>query len=264
MRRIVCSLLFAAAALVLGAGAASADTVTVAAAGDIARASFGTPQQQTADLIAAFAPTAVFALGDTQYPDGALSDFRTYYDDSWGAFKSRTYPIPGNHEYQTPGASGFFSYFGTGAAVPISSPGYYSLNLGDWHIVFLNTICASIDCSTEKAWLATDLRNDTSTCDMVVYHNTNLKWPRVKAQNFGVDVALAASRHVYERWPAQSGLVRFTVGTGGNSLGKLSTGFDAGVRAYGVIQMTLTADAYSWAFVDVTGAVRDAGSRSCA
>jgi calcineurin-like phosphoesterase family protein len=263
MRRIFLSLALATAMVGFGTGVASAATVRIAAAGDIARASFGTPQQQTADLVTSFNPDAVFALGDTQYPDGALSDFQTYYDDSWGAFKNKTYPIPGNHEYHTAGAAGFFSYFGSGSAVPVSPPGYYSVDLGDWHIAFLNTNCAEIDCSAEKPWLAKDLRNDGHVCDMVVYHNTNLKWPRVKAEKFGVDVALAASRHVYERWPAENGLVRFTVGTGGNSLGTLSSGFDAGVRAYGVIQMTLNASGYSWAFVDVNGSTRDSGSRSC-
>jgi hypothetical protein len=263
MRRILIVLALVAGTLSFGNGVASAASVTIAAAGDIARPSFGAPQQQTADLINGFDPTAVFALGDTQYPNGALSDFQTYYDASWGAFKNKTYPIPGNHEYNTPGASGFFSYFGSGSAVPVSSPGYYSLNLGDWHIVFLNTTCTDIDCTAEKAWYQNDLSSDTHQCDMVVYHKTNLKWARIKAERLGVDVALAASRHVYERWPQENGLTRFTVGTGGYSLGTLSSGFDAGFRAYGVIEMTLNAGNYSWAFVDVTGTTLDSGARTC-
>lgn len=262
LRRTLIILLLIAVRLPLSQDA-GASSVTVAAAGDISRDSFGAPQQQTADLITSFAPTAVFALGDTQYPDGSLSDFQTFYDASWGAFKNRTYPIPGNHEYNTSGASGFFSYFGTGAAVPVSSPGYYSINLGDWHIAFLNTNCTQIDCTAEKAWYKGDLKTDSHLCDMVVYHATNLRWPRVKGARFGVDIALAASRHVYERWPQENGITRFTVGTGGFSLGKLSTGFDAGFRAFGVIEMTLNAGNYSWAFVDVTRTTLDSGSRTC-
>jgi hypothetical protein len=263
MRRTLAAFALIIGILPFGGSSASAASVTIAAAGDIARDSFGTPQQGTADLITSFAPTAVFALGDTQYEKGALSDYRTYYDASWGAFKPTTYAIPGNHEYGTAGAAGFFSYFGTGSAYPVSPPGYYAIDLGDWHIVFLNTNCKEIDCTAEKAWLVNDLQNDAHVCDMVVYHHTNLKWPRVKSSRYGVDVALAASRHVYERWPADNGLTRFTVGTGGRSLGKLSSGYDAGFRAYGVIEMTLNAGGYSWAFVDVTGSTLDTGSRAC-
>jgi hypothetical protein len=168
-------------------------------------------------------------LATLSTPRGSLSDFQNFYEASWGAFKSKTYPIPGNHEYETSGASGYFQYFGTGSAVPIASPGYYSLNLGDWHIAFLNTNCTQIDCTAEKTWLKSDLNADTHLCDMVVYHATNLKWPRLKAEKYHVDIGLAASRHVYERWPPENGLTRFTVGTGGFSLGKLSSGFDAGV-----------------------------------
>src|SRR5688500_8644321 len=86
------------------AGPAQSQTVTIAAAGDIVRPSFSAPQQRTAALVTAFNPTAVFALGDLQYENGELANFRTYYNASWGAFKPKTYPIPGNHEYQTPGA----------------------------------------------------------------------------------------------------------------------------------------------------------------
>jgi hypothetical protein len=242
---------------------AGAQSVTIAAAGDISRPSLGGPPQQTANLITWLNPTAVFALGDTQYPAGSYSDFQSYYDVSWGTFKNKTYPIPGNHEYQTSGASGFFKYFGSGSAVPVSSPGYYSVDLGDWHIAFVNTNCTQIDCSAEKTWLTHDLGTDSHLCDMVVYHATNLKWPRVRAERYGVDIGLAASRHVYERWPAENGLIRFTVGTGGYSLGTLSSGYAAGFRTYGVISMTLDPGGYEWSFIDTSGTTLDQGSRSC-
>ena len=117
LRRVLIILALVAVAIPLGpdAGAAS---VTVAAAGDIARPSFGLPQQQTADLVTAFNPTAVFALGDTQYENGELANFQTYYNASWGAFKAKTRPIPGNHEYQTSGAAGYYTYFGAAAGDP--------------------------------------------------------------------------------------------------------------------------------------------------
>jgi hypothetical protein len=97
----------------LAATPARAASVTVAAAGDIALAdSPGTAQTQTANLIGAFDPTAVFPLGDEQYEDGALSDFRSSYDPTWGQYLDRSYPVVGNHEYQTPGANGYYTYFG--------------------------------------------------------------------------------------------------------------------------------------------------------
>ncbi len=261
MRRSALSIIVILGTILLTAPAASASTVTVAAAGDIARASLGQPQQDTADLITAFDPTAVFALGDTQYENGELANYQSSYDPSWGAFKDKTYPIPGNHEYGTPGAAGYFAYFGAAAGDP--TKGYYSFDLGDWHIVAMNTNCTQIDCTAQKKWARHDLSNDTHVCDAVIYHGTNKRWPRNLAETKGVDLALAASRHVYERWAPENGLRRLTVGTGGRSLGTLDPDAAAGVRAYGVVELTLTSSSYSWAFVDRTGTVRDSGSDTC-
>jgi hypothetical protein len=260
LRRILIILALVAVAIPLGPNAGAA-SVTVAAAGDIARPSFGLPQQQTADLVTSFNPTAVFALGDTQYENGELANFQTYYDASWGAFKSTTFPIPGNHEYQTPGAAGYYTYFGAAAGDP--SKGYYSFDLGDWHVVAVNTNCSKIECPAQKSWMTADLAADAHLCDMVIYHAANLQWPRTKAKAAGVDVALTASRHVYERWAPESGLVRFIVGTGGFSLGKLNSGAVVGVRQFGILRLTLNATAYSWSFVDINGTVGDLGSGSC-
>ena len=260
LRRILIILAVVAVTMPLSPSA-GAETVTVAAAGDIARPSFGLPQQQTADLVTSFNPTAVFALGDTQYENGELANFQTYYDASWGAFKSTTFPIPGNHEYQTPGAAGYYTYFGAAAGDP--SKGYYSFDLGDWHVVAVNTNCSKIECPAQKSWMTADLAADPHLCDMVIYHAANLQWPRTKAKAAGVDVALTASRHVYERWAPESGLVRFIVGTGGFSLGKLNSGAVVGVRQFGILRLTLNATAYSWSFVDINGTVGDSGSGSC-
>jgi hypothetical protein len=260
MRRvlIVVMLLVALLQVAQPAGAAS---VTVATAGDIARASFASPQQQTADLVTAFNPTAVFALGDEQYPRGSLHDFQNYYDASWGAFKSITYPIPGNHEYETPDAAGYFAYFGAAAGDP--AKGYYSFNIGDWHVVALNSECAHIDCAAEKSWMKADLAADTHLCEVAIYHRTSLAWPRKKMENAGGDLALAGHHHAYERWAEENGLVRFTVGTGGGSLRTPDPGAVVGIAAFGVLELTLNASSYSWSFVDTTGTVRDSGSANC-
>lgn len=260
MRRILFVLVLVSTTVPLSR-TAGASSVTVAAAGDIARPSFGTPQQQTADLVTAFDPMVIFALGDEQYENGELANFQKYYDASWGAFKSKTYPIPGNHEYQTSKATGYFSYFGAAAGDP--SKGYYSFDLGDWHVVALNTNCNMIDCTAQKSWMVADLAADTHLCQVVVYHATNRKWPRVNMEAAGGDLALAASRHVYERWAPENGLVRITVGTGGRSLGKLDPSAAVGVREYGILRLTLDASSYTWSFIDVNETVRDSGSGTC-
>ncbi len=261
MRRIVVVLGIVVAEMALAGQGAWATGVTVAAAGDIARPSLATPQQQTADLVTAFDPTAVFALGDEQYDKGELANFQKYYDPSWGAFKARTYPVPGNHEYKTAGAAGYYVYFGGGAGDP--AKGYYSFDLGGWHVLALNTNCAYIDCTTEKAWVKGDLAADTHTCELAFYHHTNLAWPQKLMKAAGGDVVLAGHRHTYERWAPVGGVVRFTVGTGGDSLGSPDPGAAAGVSAYGILELTLDASSYSWSFVDVSGAVRDSGSADC-
>jgi acid phosphatase type 7 len=260
MRRvpIVIALLVALLPLAQPAGAA---TVTVATAGDIARASLGTPQQQTAGLVTAFNPTAVFALGDEQYPQGSLADFETYYDASWGAFKSITYPIPGNHEYETPGAAGYYGYFG--AAAGRRARGYYSFDIGNWHVLALNSECKQIDCTAEKSWMKADLAADTHLCEVAMYHRSGLAWPRKLMEAGGGDLALAGHHHVYERWAGENGLVRFTVGTGGYSLGTPDPGAIVGIATYGILELTLQGSSYSWSFVDTSGTVQDSGLKNC-
>ena len=99
-----------------------------AAAGDIGES--GGHQQATGDLVRSLAPAAVLPLGDEAYEDGTLVDFQTYYDPAWGSFNSSAYPTPGNHEYHTAGASGYFDYFGARAPGP-----YYSFDVGSWHMI---------------------------------------------------------------------------------------------------------------------------------
>lgn len=248
--------------LILGVTPARAATVTVAAAGDIAKArSPGTAQTQTANLIGAFNPTAVFPLGDEQYEDGALADFRSSYDPTWGKYLSRSYPVPGNHEYQTPGASGYYTYFGSRAGDP--SKGYYSFNLGDWHIVALNTECAEINCSTEQAWLKADLDADRHTCDALLWHRTATNWVRTIGSSKHVDLGLAGHRHVYERYAPVGSFHRFTVGTGGIGIGTLSGNQVFGARAFGILRLTLSDSSYTYQFQAVSGAILDSGSGTC-
>jgi hypothetical protein len=248
--------------VLLGAPPARAETVTVAVAGDIALpGSPGVAQTQTANLIGAFNPTAVFPLGDEQYEDGALSDFQSSYDPTWGQYLDRSYPVPGNHEYQTPGAIGYYTYFGTRAGDP--TKGYYSFDLGDWHIVAVNTECKKIDCAAERTWLKADLDADTHTCDALLWHRTGTKFPTTIGSSKHVDLGLAGHKHVYERYAPVGSFHRFTVGTGGKSIGKLSGTQVFGARAFGILRLTLSDTGYTYEFQDVTGAILDSGSGTC-
>ncbi len=110
----------------------------IVAAGDIADCTTE-GDEATARLVGGIDRATVLTLGDNAYPDGSAQDFEECYEPSWGQFKNRTMPSPGNHEYETAGASGYFDYFGTAAGDP--GEGYYSYDLGSWHIVALNSNC---------------------------------------------------------------------------------------------------------------------------
>lgn len=260
--------------------------VKVVAAGDIVCAP-GEPttaatcqHQATADLVTEIDPRRVLALGDLQYERGALAAFRDTYADSWGAFKRRTRPIPGNHEYGTADASGYFTYFGQ------EPPGYRAITVGDWRVYLLDSNCAVIDCAAERAWLRTDLEANPVTCSAMALH-----FPRYSSGAHGsqesvrgfwriayrhhVDLALAGHDHHYERFaPMDSvgnrradGIVSFVVGTGGRSLYRRH-GTAPGSRyfradTFGVLVLRLGDGEFGWRFRTTGGAGRDAGSRTC-
>ena len=253
------------------APAALAATVKVAAAGDIAKEDApGTAQTQTANLITnVIKPAKVFPLGDEQYLHGEFPQFLASYDPTWGAFNAISAPVPGNHEYETPNAAGYFQYFNSvlsafGPTATDPAKGYYSFNLGDWHIVAINSNCFAIDCPAELSWLQQDLAADTHLCELAFYHHPVKKFAKPLAAQ-GVEVSLVGHRHVYERWNDVFGLDlrQLIIGTGGKSLGMLDPAADKGVRAFGAAQVKLNAGSYSWSFIDVTGAVRDSGSDTC-
>ena len=251
---------------------ARAATVTVATAGDIARKSVGDPQVKTAGLIRAMNPTKVLVLGDAQYEHGEYSNFLRSYDRTWGAFNAIAAPVPGNHEYETPNAAGYFQYFAGvlgpyGKAATDPTKGYYSFNVGDWHVVALNSNCnrAGVSCGAQQSWLKADLQADSHLCEIVFYHHAGQKGFATTAAGQGVDLVLGGHRHAYERWDRKYGLDlrQLIVGTGGKSLGNPASGADVGVKAYGVAKLTLNAADYSWQFVDISGNVRDSGFDTC-
>jgi acid phosphatase type 7 len=243
----------------------------------------------TSDLALAFDPDAVLLLGDNQYENGALAKYQASYDPTWGRLKAVTYPIPGNHEYVTAGAAGYYTYFGAAAHNP--AKGYYSFDLGGWHLLALNSNCAEIGgCgpgSPQEQWLAADLAAHPGVCTLAYWHHPRFSsgphgndpisqtfWTDL--YNAGADLVLNGHDHVYERFAPQDpastfdplrGLRQITIGTGGKNL----TSFpvvraNSQVRnasAYGILKLTLYPKGYTWQFVTDGGAVADSGAGLC-
>ena len=273
----------------------NAATVTVAAAGDIACAAADavTPTHcqmaATAELIEAANVDAVLALGDLQYPKGMLQDFNTSYDATWGRLKAITYPVPGNHEYYTADAAGYFAYFGKQAGDPQKD--YYSFDLGAWHIVALNSNCDAVGgcgaASPQGLWLAHDLGVNPARCTLAFWHSARFSsGPHGSHTEFrdlwgllaraGAEVVLNAHDHLYERLAPQTnnaqrspvGIREFVVGTGGAShypaLLPAPNRQVISTDTYGVLLLTLKPESYSWEFRGVPGSTfHDAGSGTC-
>lgn len=281
-----------------GLPAAARTGVTVYAAGDIAdcrkAAAADTGAARTADLIAAGLssdPAAmVLALGDLAYPAGTTAQFDDCYAPTWGRFKTRTLPAPGNHEYYTVGAQGYFDYFGS-----IAGParrGYYSTELGPWHVISLDSNLKSTASDAQLAWLRTDLaalrsRND-KRCVLAFWHhpvvssgghgnNPHMRGIWQALADARADIILAAHDHGYERFApldgagnadAGNGMRSFVVGNGGASLtpfGPTKLHSEAQDNStVGVLRLMLKPGGYDWAFLPADGgAARDNGSGVC-
>jgi hypothetical protein len=275
--------------------ASAPDIVRIAAAGDIACDPPYSPtattcqQAATARLITSRENTTrgiagVLALGDTQYDSGTLYDYKHSYAPTWGAFKGKTRPVLGNHEYGTAGASGYFDYFG--AAAHRRTNGYYAYNLGSWRLYALNTNCDRINCTAELKWLSQDLAANSRRCSLVAMHHPRFSsglhgssrwagifWPVLDRHQ--VDVALAGHDHDYERFAPMSsagslstqGIRSWVVGTGGKELRPFvrqhaGSRVRSSVKA-GVLFMSLRPQNYSWRFRTIDGELRDSGDARC-
>jgi acid phosphatase type 7 len=278
-----------AAPTTLAPTGAQPGAVTLLAAGDIG--SCPSPSdEQTAALITHL-DGAVATLGDNAYRSGSTAEFRQCYDPSWGKFKDRTHPAPGNHDYDTAGASGYFGYFGAAAGDP--GKGYYSYDLGTWHLIVLNSNCDAIGgCdagSPQGQWLRADLAAHPATCTLAYWHHPlftsgNKHGPDVDVRPFwealfrhGVDVVLTGHEHNYERFAPQDpngaadpkrGIREFVVGTGGAELsafGQPAANSEVRIpNTYGILKLQLGDGGYRWNFLKApSGQSRDQGSGSC-
>jgi hypothetical protein len=258
---------------------------TIVGAGDISDCN-NNNDEATAKLLDA-TPGTVVLMGDNAYENGTATEYNNCYDPTWGRHKARTKPSAGNHEYNTAGATGYYGYFGSAAGDP--AEGYYSYDLGDWHVVVLNSNIARDATSAQIAWLRADLTANTKSCTLAYWHhpryssgsghgnNTSVQPFWDVLYEFNADVILNGHDHDYERFAPQNaagaldnvrGIREFVVGTGGRALYALGTlkanseVFNA--STYGVIRMTLSAGSYSWQFMPVAGQTfTDSGTSSC-
>lgn len=257
-------------------------------AGDIASCS-STGDEATANLLDGIEGT-VFTTGDNVYNSGTDAEFNNCYEPSWGRHKGRTYPTPGNHEYNTANASGYFNYFGAVAGEP--SKGYYSYNLGDWHIVSLNSMCENVggcgDASPMLTWLKNDLAANPKSCTLAYWHHplfssgphgnqTKMRPTWDILYTADVDVVLNGHDHDYERFAPQDpggvadsarGIREFVVGTGGKthySFGAVKSNSEVrNSDTYGVLKLSLNSGNYAWEFVPEAGKTfTDSGSTNC-
>jgi hypothetical protein len=247
------------------------------------------------------APTAVLTLGDNQYHVGSLADFNASFDPTWGRLKAITHPAVGNHEYGTAGARGYFDYFnGVGnqsGPAGERSKGYYSFDIGSWHLIALNSECggvaagaASDGCaagSPQESWLRSDLAAHPSSCTLAYWHNPRFNsgyrgnHPEVQAfwdalHGARADIALSGDAHHYERFapqgpggnPDAAGIREFVVGTGGAFFTSLSSVKpNSEVRqnhTFGVLALTLHPTSYEWRFLPEAGKTfTDSGGGVC-
>jgi hypothetical protein len=273
----------------------TADSPVLAAAGDIACNSSQPREDEchhkaTSDLLVNAGLAKVLALGDTQYEIGRLSEFRAYFHPTWGRVKKLIRPAPGNHEYDSPGAWGYYTYFR--AAAGPRGLGYYSFDLGTWHIIALNSNCSDVPChngSAQVRWLVADLAAHSNTCTLAFWHHPRWSsgfrhggtssvaafWDVLYAA--GAEVVLNGHEHNYERFAPQNpaggrddarGIREFVVGTGGRSLYEFgSPKPNSQVRhsgTFGVLRVRLHASSYEWRFVPEKGkSFKDSGSTNC-
>ncbi len=231
-------------------------------------------------------PGTILALGDEAYPDGSPSDFAKCYAPSWGKVKDRTRPVPGNHEYMTSGARGYFGYFE--AAAGKAGQGYYSFDLGAWHVVALNSEIAVGAGSAQEKWLRADLAAHPAACTLAYWHEprfssgphgSNAKYQALWQALYdnGAEIVLDGHDHDYERFAPQApdgtpdaarGIREFVVGTGGATLYPIiipaANSETRNNNTWGVLKLMLHANSYEWQFMPAAGKMfTDSGSGMC-
>ncbi|MBN2677018.1 MAG: metallophosphoesterase [Anaerolineaceae bacterium] len=241
--------------------------------------------EQTADLLAVI-PGVVYTLGDNSNESGTYEQFIDCFDPSWGRYMDRLHPVPGNHDYDSAGGANYYAYFGSRAGE--SGKGYYSYDVGAWHIIAINSLIDIDQDSEQVEWLLTDLADHPSLCSLAYWHYP--RWSSGAVGNIdelgpiiqilydrGVDVVLSGHDHIYERFAPQNpsgmldierGIREFIVGTGGASHHDFgSIKLNSEVRdntSFGLLKLLLYPNRYVWEFIPVDGdSFKDYGSDIC-
>lgn len=264
--------------------AAAADPVLVGA-GDIANSGDG--DSRTAALLEKISGT-VFTTGDNTYNEGSIEQFRKHYAPTWGRFKDRTRPVPGNHDYRTSDGAGYYEYFGSRAGP--RGKGYYSYDLGDWHIIALNSNINMSRGSTQEKWLREDLKDNGRKCVLAYWHHplftsgkdhtpsTETRPLYEALYDYDAEVVVFGHNHHYERFAPQDprgerdtrrGIRSFVAGMGGAQHYEFARSVRGNSEArnndtFGVLKFTLHKNSYDWEFVPEAGRkYNDKGSGTC-
>ena len=265
-----------------GGGGPAGETVTVIGVGDIGvcgRAEVG----QVARLVSTLQGHLLLG-GDLAYFQGTAAQFRDCFDPAWGQFRERWHAVPGNHEYESAGAAPYFAYFG--AAAGPSGTGYYSLPLGNWLILMLNSNIPAGRGSPQWNYVREELQAQRTPCTMAVWHhpvfssgpngaNGAMRDVWALLEDAGAEVILNGHDHLYERFARQrsdgvadsaSGIRQFTAGTGGADLYtfvRSAPNSEERIMRYGVIRFTLRPAQVEWEFITLDGSVADRGLDTC-
>lgn len=256
--------------------------MTVVAVGDIGMC--GSVGVQQAARIAEGIDGQLLLAGDLAYMQGSMTDFIRCFDPYWGQFRRRWRPAPGNHEYETAGAAGYFQYFGesTGGG---GGRSYYSFRTGDWLVFMLDSNIATRIGSPQYEFVRSELLSNRSQCTLAVWHHplfsSGPNGPNVFMRDIwgllydnSADVIVAGHDHFYERFGKQDvdgrsdvrGIRQFIAGTGGATLydfQRMTANSQARIKSHGVLKLTLSPVGYQWAFIEATGAIGDSGSDGC-
>jgi hypothetical protein len=266
------------------------EAVTFIGAGDIAVCG-SLADDATAALLDTI-PGLIWTAGDNAYPSGSRADFARCYDASWGRHRDRTRPTPGNHEYWTPNAAGYFEYFGEAAGEP--GKGWYSYRYGRWLVVALNTNVPAGRGSEQIRWLEAVLEENPVRCTVAYFHhplvssgahgsdadsydNADVRPIWETLYDAGAEIVLVGHDHHYERFAPMTpgglpdperGIRQFIVGTGGAVLRGRGRETHAGSEFFlegyhGVLRLSLGAGGYAWQFVAADGRIMDSGRDSC-
>lgn len=266
-----------------GLGAQTGQTATVLVAGDIGMC--GSPgTAAVAKLVDSLNGTVILA-GDIAYPHGSFANFRDCFEPAWGRFRNRWLAVPGNHEYESPGAAPYFAYFGEAALGP-DGLGYYSVRLGDWLVLLLNSNIPAERGTPQYAFASSELAGHRAPCAMAVWHHPVFSsGPNGRALNMrdmfallvssGAEVVVNGHDHLYERFARQAGdgrpdpvggVRQFTAGTGGAELyGFVGTSANSEFRLseFGVLRLTLRPAAVQWEYLTTGGRTVDQGLDTC-